>query len=161
MPVTEINGQKWSFSLDEYLELTQKRTPPEAAAGAAHLPTAETPTPESTKPPVDGAMTAEILSSQDRQLVRAIEAGPKVARLVASAMGNVPTGVFMGVLMGELNKSRPELSRAFTELEKLAQGSGLPGDELVIRKQDGRQIRFSPGPTLRRIYPTLMKRLSR
>jgi len=76
-------------------------------------------------------------------------------------MGNALAGVFMAELMRDLDKSRPELSRAFTDLEKIAESAGLPKTELVIRKQDGRQIRFSPGPTLRRIYPALMRRLSR
>lgn len=160
MPVTEINGQKWSFSLEEYLELTQRRIPASALPESSPPPIQPIAA-EAASPPTEGATSTESLSSEDRQLIRAIDSGPKVARRVAAAMGNVLAGVFMAELMRDLDKSRPELSRAFTDLEKIAESAGLPKTELVIRKQDGRQIRFSPGPTLRRIYPALMRRLSR
>lgn len=158
MPITEINGQKFTFSVEEYLRLAELQN----AARSSDPRDASTERPIAVTPRSGSADTSvQALSPEDRQIARSIEEGPKVARRVAAAMGNESGGVFLADLMTRLEKTRPELSRAFSDLEKLADQAGLDKEELIVRTQDGRQIRFSPGPTLRRIHAHLLKRINR
>lgn len=153
MPITEINGQRFVFSIEEYVKLAElqaARPAPTAPAERQSVPTSRT-----------GSAEATALSPEDRQIARNIEEGPKVARRVAAAMGNETGGVFLADLMTRLEKTRPELSRAFSDLEKIAEEAGITREELIVRTQDGRQIRFSPGPTMQRIHAHLLRRFNR
>lgn len=148
MPSVNINGQEFKFTVEEFLQLTQK-APQVAPVAAQHKPLAEVPPVK----PTSG------LQREARRLARELRDGSKVLRMVAIA---VAEGGAKGVLTEEIRQSTgrhpAEISRSFGELENRAIQLGLPKEDVLRRIPEGSRKRFLAGPVLLQILPSLKGR---